>query len=144
MFGYETDAVTIIDDEAQAVRDAAAMTIAGKTLRETVREIFDVRGLTATTGRPITAPTLRDILLNPRVRGLSTFNPTDPDTGYRLVKDRQIVSKGNWPAIIDEATGEKLDAVRRDQSRRHSHRGNAPHYYLTSAMTCNYWQPMYL
>src|SRR5699024_3832163 len=92
MFGYETDAVTIIDDEAQAVRDAAAMTIAGKTLRETVREIFDVRGLTAMTGRPMTAPTLRDILLNPRVRGLSTFNPTDPDTGYRLVKDRQIVS----------------------------------------------------
>ena len=48
MFGYETDAVTIIDDEAQAVRDAAAMTIAGKTLRETVREIFHARSLPAT------------------------------------------------------------------------------------------------
>ncbi|MDK6442041.1 recombinase family protein, partial [Escherichia coli] len=83
-----------------------AMVIAGKTLRETVRDVFDARGLTATSGRPMTAPTLRDILLNPRVRGLSTFNPNDPETGHRLVKDRRIIGKGSWPAIIDEATGE--------------------------------------
>lgn len=143
MFGYEADAVTVIDEEAQAILDAAAMVIAGKTLRETVREIFDARGLTATTGRPMTAPTLRDILLNPRVRGLSTFNPTDPDTGYRLVKDRQIVGTGNWPAIIDEATGEKLDAVLRDPSRRRSHSGNSPRFFLASVLTCTCGAPMY-
>ena len=143
MFGYEADAVTVIDEEAQAILDAAAMVIAGKTLRETVREIFDARGLTATTGRPMAAPTLRDILLNPRVRGLSTFNPTDPDTGYRLIKDRQIVGKGTWPAIIDEATGEKLDAVLRDPSRRRSHSGNAPRYFLASVLTCTCGDPMY-
>ena len=143
MFGYEADAVTIIDDEAEALREAAAMVIAGKTLRETVREIFHARGLTATSGRPMTAPTLRDILLNPRVRGLSTFNPTDPETGYRLVKDRQVVGKGNWPAIIDEVTGEKLDAVLRDPSRRFSHSGNAPRYFLASVLTCTCGDPMY-
>ena len=143
MFGYETDAVTVIDDEAQAIIDAAAMVIAGKTLRETVREIFDARGLTATTGRPMTAPTLRDILLNPRVRGLSTFNPTDPKTRKRLIKNRQIIGKGNWPAIIDEVTGEKLDAVLRDPSRKLSHSGNAPRYFLASVLTCTCGDPMY-
>ncbi len=143
MFGYETDAVTIIDEEAQAILDAAAMVIAGKTLRETVREIFDARGLTATTGRPMTAPTLRDILLNPRVRGISTFNPTDPKTRKRLIKNRQIVGKGNWPAIIDEVTGEKLDAVLRDPSRKLSHSGNAPRYFLASVLTCTCGDPMY-
>lgn len=143
MFGYETDAVTVIDEEAQAILDAAAMIIAGKTLRETVRKIFHARGLTATTGRPMTAPTLRDILLNPRVRGLSTFNPIDPDTGYRLIKDRQVVGRGTWPAIIDEATGEKLDAVLRDPSRRVSHSGNAPRYFLASVLTCTCGDPMY-
>ena len=143
MFGYEADAVTVIDEEARAILDAAAMVIAGKTLRETVREIFHARNLPATTGRPMTAPTLRDILLNPRVRGLSTFNPTDPDTGLRLVKNRQIIGKGNWPAIIDEVTGEKLDAVLRDPSRRRSHSGNAPRYFLASVLTCTCGDPMY-
>lgn len=143
MFGYESDAVTIVDDEAEALRDAAAMVIAGKTLRETVREVFRARGLTATSGREMTAPTLRDILLNPRVRGISTFNPTDPDTGYRLIKDRQIVGAGNWPAIIDEATGEKLDAILRDPTRKHSHSGNAPRYFLASVLTCTCGDPMY-
>ncbi|MCT1547500.1 recombinase family protein [Corynebacterium amycolatum] len=143
MFGYESDAVTIVDDEAEALRAAAAMVIAGKTLRETVREVFHARELTATTGRPMTAPTLRDILLNPRVRGISTFNPTDPDTGYRLIKDRQIVGAGNWPAIIDEATGEKLDAILRDPTRKHSHSGNAPRYFLASVLTCTCGDPMY-
>lgn len=143
MFGYEADAVTVIDEEADAILDAAAMVIAGKTLRETVRDVFDARGLTATSGRPMTAPTLRDILLNPRVRGLSTFNPTDPETGHRLVKDRQIIGKGSWPAIIDEATGEKLDAVLYDPARRSSHVGNAPRYFLASVLTCTCGEPMY-
>src|SRR5699024_10605029 len=67
MFGYEADAETIVDEEVEAMLDAAAMVIAGKTLRETVREIFHARSLPATSGRPMTAPTLRDILLNPRV-----------------------------------------------------------------------------
>lgn len=116
---------------------------AGKTLRETVREIFYARELTATTGRPMTAPTLRDILLNPRVRGISTFNPTDPDTGYRLAKNRKIIGKGDWPAIIDEATGEKLDAILHDPSRKHSHSGNAPRYFLASVLTCTCGDPMY-
>lgn len=143
MFGYESDAVTIVDDEAEALRDAAAMVIAGKTLRETVREVFHARELTATSGRAMTAPTLRDILLNPRVRGISTFNPTDPDTGTRLIKNRQIVGTGNWPAIIDEVTGEKLDAILRDPERKHSHSGNAPRYFLASVLTCTCGDPMY-
>lgn len=143
MFGYEADAITVIDKEAKALNDAAAMVIAGKTLRETVREVFRARGLTATTGRPMSAPTLRDILLNPRVRGLSTFTPTDPETGYRLAKDRKIVGEGSWPAIIDEVTGERLDAVLRDPARRKSHSGNAPRYYLASVLTCTCGEPMY-
>ena len=143
MFGYEADAVTVIDEEAAAIQDAAAMVIAGKTLREACREVFQARSLTTTTGKTMTAPTLRDILLNPRIRGLSTFNPTDPETGYRLVKDRQIVGKGSWPAIIDEATGEKLDAVLNDPSRRAAHAGAAPKYFLASVLTCTCGEPLY-
>lgn len=58
MFGYESDAVTFIDEEAQLLRDAAAMVIAGKTLREACREAFEARGLTTTSGNPMTAPDL--------------------------------------------------------------------------------------
>lgn len=143
MFGYEADAVTIVPAEAEAIRDAAAMVIAGKTLRETVREVFGSRGITATSGRPMTAPTLRDILLNPRTRGISTFTPTNPATGTRLQKDRKIVGPGQWPAIIDEVTGAQLDDVLRDPARRTSHVGNAPTRYLASVLTCTCGDPMY-
>lgn len=143
MLGYEADAMTIVPEEAQAIRDAAQMILAGKTLRETVREIFHARDIPATSGREMTPPTLRDILLNPRVRGMSTFNPTDPGTGYRLVKNRVVIGPGQWPTIIDEATGEQLDAVLKDPARRTSHAGNAPTRYLASVLTCTCGDPMY-
>lgn len=143
MFGYKADAVTIVDEEAEAIHDAAEMIIAGKTLRETVRAIFDKRNITATTGNPMTPPTLRDILLNPRMRGISTFTPTDPDSGYRLAKNRKIVGKGTWPAIIDETMGEKIDAVLKDPSRRRNHVGNKPTKFLASVLTCSCGEPMY-
>lgn len=143
MMGYEADAETIIPEEAQAVLDAADMVVSGKTLREAVREVFDKRGVLTTRGNPMTAATLRDILLNPRMRGLSTFTPTNPDTGYRVNKDREVVGKGTWPAIIDEELGEKLDAVLRDPSRRRNHVGNAPTRYLASVLICTCGDPMY-
>ena len=39
----------------------------------------------------MSAYTLRDLLLNPRANGKSTFNPTDPETGYRLVKTARLL-----------------------------------------------------
>lgn len=143
MMGYESDAKTIVPEETQAVLDAADMVVSGKTLREAVREVFDKRGILTTRGNPMTAPTLRDILLNPRMRGMSTFTPTDPDTGYRFNKDREVVGKGSWPAIIGEELGEKIDAVLRDPSRRRNHVGNAPTRYLASVLVCTCGGPMY-
>ncbi|MCX2163964.1 recombinase family protein [Corynebacterium auriscanis] len=143
MLGYGVDGMTVIDDEAQAIRDAAQLVLAGKTLREIVREIFHARDIQSTSGREMSPQTLRDILLNPRVRGISTFNPTDPATGYRLIKNRQILGPGTWPAIIDEATGENLDVVLRDPARRSNHSGNAPTRYLASVLTCTCGDPMY-
>ncbi|WKD56890.1 hypothetical protein CAPI_01580 [Corynebacterium capitovis DSM 44611] len=143
MFGYEVDGVTIREDEAQAILDAAKMIISGKALREACREIFHPRGLETTRGNPMNAYTLRDILLNPRVRGISTFQPTNPETGTRLKRDRQVIGPGSWPAIIDSATGEKLDAVLNDPARRKNHAGTAPTKFLASVLTCTCGDPMY-
>lgn len=141
LMGYGSDAETIIPEEAQAVLDAAEMVVAGKTLREAVREVFDKRGVLTTRGNPMSAATLRDILLNPRMRGLSTFSPTNPDTGYRYRKDREVIGPGQWPAIIDEELGEKIDAVLRDPSRRRNHVGNAPHTLLSQRPHVLVWCP---
>ena len=119
------------------------MVLAGKTLRETVREVFHARGISATSGREMTAPTLRDVLLNPRVRGLSTFTPTDPETGLRFRKDRKTIGKGNWPAIIDEETGARLDLILNDPGRKTTHAGTAPTRFLASVLTCTCGDPMY-
>lgn len=50
---------------------------------------------------------------------------------------------GQWPAIIDEETAEKLDAVLLDPARRKNHVGNAPTRYLASVLTCTCGEPMY-
>lgn len=144
MFGYGDDAVTVIEEERQAILDAAEMVLAGKTLREVIREVFDKRSLTTTRGNRMTPATLRNILLNPRVRGLSTFTLTDPETGFRVARDREVVAKGSWPAIIDEATGEKLDAVLKDPARRTNHVGAAPSRFLAGVLVCTCGDRMYV
>ena len=142
MFGYEADAVTIVPAEAEALQEAARMVVSGKTLREAARMI-NSRGLTTTLGAPMSAYTLRDLLLNPRANGKSTFNPTDPETGYRLVKDRQVVGRGSWPAIIDDELFAQVGAVLNDPSRRTAHAGAAPTKFLSGVLKCSCGAPMY-
>src|SRR5699024_1271069 len=122
MFGYEADAVTIVPAEAEALQEAARVIVSGKTLREAARMI-NSRSLTTTIGAPMSAYNLRDLLLNPRANGKSTFNPTEPEAGYRLVKDRQVVGRGSWPAIIDAELFAQAGAVLNDPSRRTAHVG---------------------
>lgn len=142
MFGYEADAVTIVPAEAEALQEAARVIVSGKTLREAARMI-NSRGLTTTLGAPMSAYTLRDLLLNPRANGKSTFNPTDPETGYRLVKDRQVVGRGSWPAIIDDELFAQVGAVLNDPSRRTAHVGAAPTKFLSGVLKCSCGAPMY-
>lgn len=142
MFGYEADAVTIRAEESAAIRDAATAIIDhGATLRSIVADWAD-RGLTSTLGRPLTTETVRAILTNPRITGLSTWTPSD-DRGKRRLAYREIMGEGQWPAVLDRDRWDHLQAVL--TTRRHpvNRAGAAPTTLVSSLLTCTCGDPMY-
>lgn len=117
-FGYEADGVTIRDDEAEAVREAAEAILAGASLRAVCRE-WEERGIRTvprarrqpdgTRSEPVSkawdATELRRMLLRPRNAGI-------------LQHRGQEAGPARWPAILDEATWRSMCAVLTDPTRR--------------------------
>lgn len=68
-FGYEADRVTVREDEAEAIRDAARQVIAGIPLRR-ICMTWNEQNITTSTGGAWRLGTLRRMLLSPRIAGL--------------------------------------------------------------------------
>ncbi|MCZ4652722.1 recombinase family protein [Gordonia amicalis] len=145
MFGYEPDAKTIRKDEAAAIR-AASEAILRKRKPASIRSIvakWNAKGIKTTRGKDMDGPGLRAILKNPRIAGLSTWTPTDPVTGKRGLKTREVVGTGEWPAIIPVDQWERLQAVLNDPNRTTNKVGNRPQHLLSGILTCPCGRPMY-
>jgi hypothetical protein len=69
----------------------------GETLRSIVLD-WNARGITTTTGTAWTIGKLRALLRQPRLAGLQTHQG-------------EIIGDGNWPAIIDRQTHERIVAI---------------------------------
>lgn len=141
MFGYETDGATIRDDEAALLRKAAQQVIDGDSIRAIAAEWAD-RGFTSTRGNPVDSAMVRTLLKNPYIAGLSTYNPTDSD-GRRLLRNREIVGEGQWPAIVEPDQWERVQAVLNDPTRVSNKVGNTPQRLLSGLLLCECGQPMY-
>jgi site-specific DNA recombinase len=104
-FGYEADRVTIREDEAALIRDAVERVLAGATVPSIARE-WNARGVptpqAATHGW--SAMTITGILRNPRIAGLRAYRG-------------EVVAEGQWPAIIDRDTFERLQSKIRRTTR---------------------------
>lgn len=141
LFGYEADGETIRDDEAALLCKAASQVIDGDSIRAIAAEWND-RGFTSTRGNAVDAAMVRTLLKNPYIAGLSTYNPTDSD-GRRLLRNREIVGKGSWPAIIEPDQWERVQAVLADPARVSNKVGNTPQRLLSGLLLCQCGQPMY-
>jgi hypothetical protein len=76
-YGYRADFVTVDQDEAEVIREAAARLLAGEALREVTRDL-NRRGLLSSTGKPWSPPTLRRTLASPRLAGLRVHWRNEP------------------------------------------------------------------
>jgi site-specific DNA recombinase len=113
-FGYGSDGMTVVDDEAAAIASGYRAILGGEALAEVARQ-WNGRGLTTgQCGRvgerkgkpsPFTRSSVRDVLLNPRNAGLRAHNG-------------EIVGKAAWPSIIDEGTFVAVRDLLSDPSRR--------------------------
>ncbi|MGN0094472.1 MAG: recombinase family protein [Corynebacterium sp.] len=142
-FGYESDGETIVEREAYWLREAAQRVLAGVTVRKIARDMNDA-GITTTRGKPMSTTVLRNTLMTPRIAALATWNPRRPD-GTLLKSNREIVGKGQWPAILDEDTFNAVCAVLTDPSRKSNRRGNKPAHLLSGIVRCGgCGLPMYI
>lgn len=96
-FGYAPDRTTLIPEEAQALRDAYAQLLAGRSLSSIARWLAE-QGFTTTTGRPWSLQALRYNLLSGRNAGLREHR-------------RQVVGPAVWPAIVDLDTWHRARAL---------------------------------
>jgi DNA invertase Pin-like site-specific DNA recombinase len=102
-FGYDMNG-RLATKEAAAIRTAVADVLAGKSINQVARE-WNANGLTGTRGRPWNAPSVRRLLMLPRLAGLRVYRG-------------KVVGPGKWTAIIDPDTHRGLVAFLSDPSRK--------------------------
>lgn len=96
-YGFEQDGVTIREDEAKVLREAAQRVIDGEAVTAIARDL-DRRGIKPVRAARWSGKTLTDQLKGGRIAGLR-------------VHRGEIVGTAQWPAILDRATWEAVCAV---------------------------------
>jgi site-specific DNA recombinase len=116
-WGYEADRVTVVESEAEVIRQIAARYLAGESLASLTRWLQDNKVPTVT-GAEWQTSTIRNTLISPRIAGLRAHNG-------------EIVGKAVWPAIITPAQHQQLLST---FSRKTSAGRRVPRRYVLSGM----------
>jgi site-specific DNA recombinase len=103
-FGYELDRVTVVPSEADVIRHLAERFMAGEPLISLTQWLQDEGIKTATGLNDWRTPTLRNLLMAPRIAGLR-------------VHRGEVVGHGIWPPIISEDLHHSLVTKLSDPSR---------------------------
>lgn len=112
-FGYEADGLTIRESEAAEIRAIADGIVRGVSLRSMARDL-NQRGVPPVTAVLPFYPRGRDAWTQARLRGVMT----SPRLAGHRTHRGEVVAKGQWPAILDQATYEAMMAVLSDPKRR--------------------------
>jgi len=120
-FGFEADKVTHRPDEAEVIRVLAARALAGESLTSLSRWLDD-SDVRTVMGKPWRTPTLRQLLLTPRIYGMRAHHGV-------------AHAPGTWEPIISAADGERLRVLLTDPTRRTN--GTARRYLLSGLCRCS-------
>lgn len=116
-FGFREDRVTHDPAEADIIRALAARALAGESMPSLVRWL-DEQDIRTVTGKPWRTPTVRNMLLSYRNRGIREHQG-------------QPMGPATWEPIIDSDTGDRLRRKLTDPSRRTN---RAARSYLLSGL----------
>ena len=103
-FGFEPDGITIREDEAELIREAAGRILKGGSLYG-IRKEWNERGVPTVTGVPWSVQSIRRTLTRPRSAGLRQHQG-------------EVLGEAAWPAILDRETWDAVCVVLSDPSRR--------------------------
>lgn len=129
-FGFDRQGheVILVEDEARAIRDAAAQVIDGASLSSICRA-FNEAGTVTSTGAAWSTTTLKRVLTSPRLIGRVTYNGEDMG---RLA-----------PAILTEGTYGQVVGILTDPGRRRQASTRVKHL-LSGIVACSDCEcPMY-
>jgi len=96
-YGYTTDRLHVVPDEAAVIHEAATRALAGESLRS-ICEDLNSRGVTTSTGKEWSIHTMRRVLGSGRISG-------------RREHKGEIVADAEWPAIITAVESDRLRAA---------------------------------
>jgi DNA invertase Pin-like site-specific DNA recombinase len=109
-FGYESDGVTVREDEAAIVREATGRVLAGESLHSLARDL-NARGVPTSTGAAWKPPALRRVLLRARNAAVVEHAPAPGEPARE-------VGPATWPAIVDPAEWRNLRRLLTADGRR--------------------------
>ncbi len=122
--GRVTSSRDVLDPgPADLVQQAAMAVLAGESLRSIVQRL-NASGAPTPTDKPWSASALRGVLLRERNAGLR-------------VHQGQVIGGGEWPALLDEPTWQRVVALLTDPARRTSPASSAIKYLLSGIARCD-------
>lgn len=119
-FGFQADRITHDLVEAEVIRQLAARVLAGESISSVCRWMQE-SGVATVTGAVWRPPSLRDMLLSPRIWGMRQHRG-------------QVAGPGVWEPIIDAATAEQLRVLLTDPARKTVR--SARRYVLSGLCRC--------
>jgi len=102
-FGFEEGNEAHRGHEADLIREAARMVLAGRSVRS-VADAWNAAGVTTARGNRWTVGAVTDLLTTPRLAGLREHQG-------------EVVGEAAWPAILERETWERLVALARARRR---------------------------
>ena len=121
-FGYSTDKVQLVPEEAAAIKEAAERLLRGQSLTSIVNDL-NARGIRTPRGKTWLPGTLAAVLVSPRIAGLRSYRGA-------------VVADASWPGIITPEQHRQLVALRSDPTRRWVPRGRPPQHLLAGMVEC--------
>jgi DNA invertase Pin-like site-specific DNA recombinase len=119
-FGYTSDGMTVVDAEADAIREARDRVMAGDSFLSIVQD-WNRRGIRPPSAEQWRSAGLKKVLTSGRIAGLRTYRG-------------EIVGDAVWPAIISRRDRDRLVALLGDPQRRR--RGRPANYPLSGVLRC--------
>lgn len=98
----------VIPERAVLAREAADRVLAGESLYA-ISRLFNERGDRTGNGKLWSDTALRQILRNPALKGVRIYRPVLPDGSKAATPE--LVTQGDWTAIIDPDTWDQVNAV---------------------------------
>ncbi|MEU8250870.1 recombinase family protein [Nonomuraea sp. NPDC048916] len=131
-YGYAEDRVTVIDEEAEVIREAARRLLAGESLSSVCRD-FRKREITTPAGGQWIPTTLRRLLASARISGRREHTPRSAAETTRPLLG-EIVADAVWPAIISATDSDRLRTLLSNPGRDFRAQAATGRTYLLSGI----------